>query len=371
MKKGFTLLEILLTIGILGVLFTMSFVALNTNRTIQEGNDTQIQADALSLYQALEQYAIANQAYPVDIVNMPTDSVSSICKSTALSCIGSVNLNLLVPTYIREIPNNSTDTIDSGFYIIKNSNNRIGIGGVKSLNNETFVKGLDEQAFVPTPSIVQDGLVLYLDAGNKASYPGTGTTWTDLSGNGNNATLFNGVNFDINNGGALVFDGIDDYARYSANLTESFSVITIARSVPALWNNYAGLGSSRNINGFILHNEINTSSVRHFVLNNVAGTTQLPGFFTPSRPITQNNMYTITSQPNSHRSYTNTTLSADLTSSIPRLASSNQPVELGRDFNIPSRSNNIIITAHLYYNRALSDTEVTRVYNAFKSRLDM
>lgn len=38
------------------------------------------------------------------------------------------------------------------------------------------------------PRIVTNGLVMYLDAGNTKSYPGTGTTWTDLSGNGRNAT---------------------------------------------------------------------------------------------------------------------------------------------------------------------------------------
>ena len=36
------------------------------------------------------------------------------------------------------------------------------------------------------PRIVTDGLVLYLDAGNNKSYPGTGSTWNDLSGNGYN-----------------------------------------------------------------------------------------------------------------------------------------------------------------------------------------
>jgi len=39
------------------------------------------------------------------------------------------------------------------------------------------------------PDIVQDGLVLSLDAGSTRSYPGTGTTWYDLSGNGNNFTF--------------------------------------------------------------------------------------------------------------------------------------------------------------------------------------
>jgi hypothetical protein len=61
------------------------------------------------------------------------------------------------------------------------------------------------------PKIVRDGLVLYLDAGDRNSYPGSGTTWKDLSGNGNNGTLTNGPTFDSGNGGSISFDGTDDY----------------------------------------------------------------------------------------------------------------------------------------------------------------
>ena len=57
--------------------------------------------------------------------------------------------------------------------------------------------------------IVQNGLVLNLDAGVDASYDG-GTTWRDLEG-GNNGTLTNGPTFDRDNGGSIVFDGSDDY----------------------------------------------------------------------------------------------------------------------------------------------------------------
>jgi len=58
---------------------------------------------------------------------------------------------------------------------------------------------------------VTDGLVLALDAGVSRSYPGSGTTWTDLSGNGNNGTLVNGVGYNSGNGGSLSFDGVNDY----------------------------------------------------------------------------------------------------------------------------------------------------------------
>ena len=59
------------------------------------------------------------------------------------------------------------------------------------------------------PDIIEDGLVLCLDAASKRSYPGTGTVWTDLKG-GNNGTLTNGPTFDAGNGGSIVFDGSND-----------------------------------------------------------------------------------------------------------------------------------------------------------------
>lgn len=71
-----------------------------------------------------------------------------------------------------------------------------------------------------SPRIVTDGLVLCLDAGNRKSYPGSGTAWTDLSGLGNNGTLTNGPTFDISNQGSIVFDGINDYASLPVNLLD-------------------------------------------------------------------------------------------------------------------------------------------------------
>ena len=62
-----------------------------------------------------------------------------------------------------------------------------------------------------SPSIVTNGLVLALDAANRKSYPGTGTTWTDISGNGNSGTLVNGPTYSSANGGSIVFDGTNDY----------------------------------------------------------------------------------------------------------------------------------------------------------------
>ena len=62
------------------------------------------------------------------------------------------------------------------------------------------------------PSLVNDGLVLNLDAGNSASYSGTGNIWTDLSGRGNNGTLVNTITHSTTNPGYLIFNGNGSYA---------------------------------------------------------------------------------------------------------------------------------------------------------------
>jgi hypothetical protein len=84
------------------------------------------------------------------------------------------------------------------------------------------------------------GLVVSLDAGNSASYPGSGTTWTDLSGNGNNGTLTNAVGYSASNSGTLTFDGVDDWVNVG-NLGSFYNQGTIAfwmnASVVENWRN--------------------------------------------------------------------------------------------------------------------------------------
>lgn len=65
-------------------------------------------------------------------------------------------------------------------------------------------------AFHYSPRVITNGLILALDAANRNSYPGSGTTIYDLSGNGAHGTLINGTGFSSEKGGVLTFDGIDD-----------------------------------------------------------------------------------------------------------------------------------------------------------------
>ena len=68
-------------------------------------------------------------------------------------------------------------------------------------------------AFFRGPSIVTDELVLALDPASGRSYPGTGTTWFDLSGNNNDTTLYNSPTYTNNNVHTFNFDEVDNYAK--------------------------------------------------------------------------------------------------------------------------------------------------------------
>lgn len=70
--------------------------------------------------------------------------------------------------------------------------------------------------------IVTSGLILSLDAANTKSYSGSGTTWADLSSNGNNGTLSGSPAFSSSNGGSIVFDGTDDYVNIPSTTLFNF-----------------------------------------------------------------------------------------------------------------------------------------------------
>jgi hypothetical protein len=67
------------------------------------------------------------------------------------------------------------------------------------------------------PAVVTNGLVLYLDASNPDSYPGSGTTWTDLSVSGNVGTFVSGPTYSSSDGGTIVFNANSEYISVANN----------------------------------------------------------------------------------------------------------------------------------------------------------
>lgn len=83
-------------------------------------------------------------------------------------------------------------------------------------------------------AVVQNGLIFYVNTQNLSSYPGSGTSWNDLSGYNNNLTLVNGVGFQSGNTPSLTFDGASAYASCT-NSTASLSTVTNQVTLAILW----------------------------------------------------------------------------------------------------------------------------------------
>jgi len=101
-----------------------------------------------------------------------------------------------------------------------------------------YSKGLGSRIFivvgVSSIPIISNGLILYLDAGDTSSYSGSGTTWTDVSGNINTGTLMNGPTYTSGTPSYFTFDGTNDYvlanntSLNSPSLTSRFSNTSVS-----------------------------------------------------------------------------------------------------------------------------------------------
>jgi hypothetical protein len=103
------------------------------------------------------------------------------------------------------------------------------------------------------PDIIQNGLVLQLDAADRNSYVSGSTTWYDLVGS-NNGSLINSPTFDPNNGGSIVFDGVDDYVVTQPNSGIN-SIYTNNQLTIQSWINYQDSGSFRNVMGILRNSD--------------------------------------------------------------------------------------------------------------------
>jgi hypothetical protein len=124
----------------------------------------------------------------------------------------------------------------------------------------TFGAGISVK---PDLAVVTTGLQLYLDAGNASSYSGSGTTWTDLSGNSRDGTLTNGPTYSATDGGSIVFDGTDDYVQCTGSLT-----VTAATFVTWIRRN----GNQGQYDGILFSRATNTTGMDFQVSNQLGYT---------------------------------------------------------------------------------------------------
>jgi len=223
-----------------------------------------------------------------------------------------------------------------------------------------------------SPSIITDSLILCLDAANTKSYPGSGATWTDLSGNGNNVTLTNGPTYSSVDGGSIVFDGANDYADFFApNLGTTTTV--------EMWVKLGAGYSGKMFFGWLAYDVWCGSG--HLGYNTGNGDIYGISSSTISSLGLVNNWKHYVFEMRSDVSYTNNKIYINTISQTISQQSSSENAG-GRTFNsgngrisgwrndtnypIPMNCSSFKV-----YNRALSSIEVTQNYNALRGRFGL
>jgi len=93
---------------------------------------------------------------------------------------------------------------------------------------------------IVSPGIVTDGLVLYVDAGNRVSYPTSGTVFRDITDNLKNGTLEGSPTFNLENGGALQFDGLTQQVNFGTDKLPEGDISVCAWIYPTAFNGGQG-----------------------------------------------------------------------------------------------------------------------------------
>jgi hypothetical protein len=238
------------------------------------------------------------------------------------------------------------------------------------LNIEGYeIRNRDVRLYEQT-SIVRSGLVLHLDASifNTVTY---GTTWFDISGNGNTGTLINGPTFNGENGGSVVFDGVDDYVFMTGFSTSNFMTLSCWFKTNTQQVNKYIVAFALNIgagsNGFDL--TFQNTQIGSYIV--VTGTNSGANLYTVNYYDNIWHNLVTTYDGSSARTYYDGNLVV-----VRSGMSGNLNIESTKRLNIGSWANNggnavCNISQVSIYNRALSAAEVLHNYNVTKGRFGL
>ena len=218
--------------------------------------------------------------------------------------------------------------------------------------------------FYRGPNIVTDGLVFAVDAASARSYPGSGTTATDLAGT-NTISLDNGVGFSSANGGTFVFDGIDD--EINTNLTTQYTdfscVVIFKNNNTTAWGRLVDKSYS---SGFF---------ISAYFLSGGLGYVGA-GIIEPGNPHGQSlqydtsvyNYFVVTRSGTTHTIYLNGSgTSASKTGSGSAISANSMSIGAWQGSTASQRFTGEIPVVKTY-NRALTAAEVDQDFNAYRNR---
>ena len=218
------------------------------------------------------------------------------------------------------------------------------------------------------PPIVTDGLVLHLDAGNSASYPGSDTTWFDLTTNSNNGTI-SGATYSSNESGYLDFDGVNDYVNFASNtLTSAATEISCFLWVYPV--------SDGNILSILGQSSINTSYHHSAIEIGSSGQLRM-SLWHSSLTNRVTSTLSFNTWNNIGFTYSGTTLTGYVNGSSVGTTTLTWSKPTNLYFGIMATDSTDMgtsaygdgnVSAFYTYNKALTSSEVTQNYNALKGR---
>lgn len=128
MKKGFTLLEILLVVAAIAILASIVIFAINPNKQLGDTRNAQRRSDVNTILSAVYQYTVDNDG---TLPSTITTTATEICATGASSCTSLIDLSVLTTNeeYLISIPNEpqKTNSGGAGYMIKKSSNGRITV----------------------------------------------------------------------------------------------------------------------------------------------------------------------------------------------------------------------------------------------------
>jgi len=247
---------------------------------------------------------------------------------------------------------------------------------LKFLSTKRTGGGTNESASVTPPAYVTSNLLMYVDAANSSSYPGSGTTWYDLSGNGRNMTLTNGPTYTSGTPSYFTFDGTNDYAGTSIttfNNTNNVSgTIEGWVQIPDTtgFRHIFGMRSSSNSFFFLLLNDSPNTEARVTVNGTNMDINYNPGsgFWTNWKQI----VFTFNRSDGKTRLYVNGSIVATSSgTNFDTFGTLNNFEVGGAAQSGTGFYTNMYGSKFLVYNKALSSTEVSQNYDAFKSEFGL
>jgi prepilin-type N-terminal cleavage/methylation domain-containing protein len=147
-KTGFTLMELLIVIAIIGTLATVMIVSINPPRQLAKARDTDREADLISILAAVYQYTAEHSGDLPDTDGDPATSnfpTSETCIGTDVGCFDLASAgetgDTIVPVYLAEIPSDprtGTPPGDTDYTIYVDANNRL----IASASGETRTIGV-------------------------------------------------------------------------------------------------------------------------------------------------------------------------------------------------------------------------------------